>query len=102
MAGDEIVADWLGDINSFYINSNTTVVRISATSLRYRTVQIYNLSSSRVIHLGWYNSNSTTFTNYSMKLGHESHIKFEFIDLYNLGCYSTGAASVRFLCLNEY
>lgn len=103
MAGDEIVADWLGDINSFYINATTSVTRISGTSLRYRSADIFNSTGTIAIYIGWYNSNITTFTNFSIVLKGGESIKLEYVDLYDLGCYcATGTVKLKFLCLNEY
>lgn len=104
MGGDEIVADWLGDINSFYVTTSSTVTRFSGTALRYRNVHIFNPSSSNAAWIGWYNSNATTFMNFALINDTKEYLKFEYIDLYELAFYyyASTATVLKVLCINKY
>jgi hypothetical protein len=52
MAGDQIVADWLGDVYSNNVQAVTAPTRFSATSLRYRSVHIYNTDIAASVYIG--------------------------------------------------
>ena len=104
MGGDEIVADWLGDINSFYVTTSGTVTRFSGASLRYRDVHIYNSHNANSAWIGWYNGNASTFMDFGVVIGPKEYLKFDFIDLHELGFYRYGgnSAILKLLCINEY
>jgi hypothetical protein len=104
MGGDEITADWLGDINSFYITTSATVTRFSGAALRYRDVHINNPSASNSAWIGWYNSNATTFMDWAVVINPEAYLKFKYIDLHELGFYRYGGTNtvLKVLCINEY
>jgi len=104
MAGDEIVAEWLGDVYSHrYSLSTSTVTRFSANSLRYRTVHIYNFDAAQNAMIGQYNSNITTFGNNAITLASGNSIKLNFVDLYKLAHLAPGGALyLHLLEINKY
>jgi hypothetical protein len=102
MAGDEIVADWLGDVYASVITTTATAQRLNATSLRFRDVHIYNVSSTISGWLGKYLSSN--FVDYARLIVPRESISLKFVDLYELGCLSFGAGSCQFriLGINNY
>lgn len=85
MAGDEITAEWLGDVFSESVTTSASVQRFYATSLRLRNVKIYNYHPTEPIYIGKYNSSSATFSNYATLIHGYETMSFPFIDLYELG-----------------
>jgi hypothetical protein len=103
MAGDEIVADWLGDVYTNKVLTEASVVRFSGTSLRLRNVRILNMSGSDYAYVGKYNSSSATFATNAFFLSPTDHINFEFVDLYELGYRKyINAVSLHILGTNTY
>lgn len=103
MAGDEIVAEWLGNVYAATYNTSTSPLRFNATSKRFRTLKIFCNSSSYRVYIGKFYANSATFVSYAFSLGPYETIKFEYIDLYELG-YKIQASpvSIKVLGINEY
>ena len=104
MAGDEIVAEWLGDVYSRTVSLSTTVVtRFNATSLRYRTFHIYNDHPSEYADIGQYFSNTGAFHTNSIFLGPGDSIKLNFVDLYELAHFApNNALNLQVLGINKY
>jgi hypothetical protein len=104
MAGDEIVADWLGDVYSYKVATAAGVLRFSNTSLRFKNVRITNMHGSGYAYIGEYNSSSSTFsTQKAFFLSPTDHINFEFVDLYELGYRQyTASIDLHVLGTNQY
>jgi hypothetical protein len=104
MGGDEIVADWLGDVYSqWHTTSNVTVNRFNATSKRFRSFRIYNTHNVNGAYIGQYDSALSTFGNRATYLHPFETMKLEFVDIYNLGYLDSGSHVVLdVLGLNEY
>ena len=103
MAGDEITADWLGDVYTNKVLTETGVVRFSSTSLRLKNVRILNMDGSDYAYIGKYNSSSSTFSTNAFFLAPTDNIKFEFVDLYELGYRKyINAINLHILGTNEY
>jgi hypothetical protein len=103
MAGDEIVADWLGDVYSNNVQAVNTPTRFSATSLRYRSVHIYNSDNAASVYIGQYFSTSLAFDGKALIVAPKETILFKFIDLYELGHDGiTTDVNLRVLGLNNY
>jgi hypothetical protein len=103
MAGDEIVADWLGDVYSNNVQAINTPTRFSAASLRYRSVHIYNTDNGASAYIGQFFAASATFDSKALVVGPKETILFKFVDLYELG-HGGIVANVwlRVLGLNKY
>jgi hypothetical protein len=103
MAGDEIVADWLGDVYSNNVQAVNTPTRFSATSLRYRSVHIYNTDAAASVYIGQFFAAGATFDAKALVVGPKETIQFKFIDLYELGHGGiAGDVWLRVLGLNKY
>ena len=103
MAGDEIVADWLGDVTSFRVETSAIVTRFQATSKRFRNVHIHVADAVDCGYVGMYHSTYATFKNGAIWVGSLDTIKFEYIDLYELAYAWDGAAVyLKVLGINEY
>ena len=103
MGGDEIVADWLGDVYSNSVLAINTPTRFSATSLRYRSVHVYNGDATASVYIGQYFATGATFDSKALVVGPKETILFKFIDLYELGHGGiTGDVPLRVLGLNKY
>jgi hypothetical protein len=105
MAGDEIVADWLGETYSqSYTTSSTTVNKFYNTcSRRYRGFHIYNPDAANSICIGQYYPFLATFLSKAIYLRPLQNIKLEFVDLYTLGYVDPGAnVTFKVLGTNEY
>jgi hypothetical protein len=103
MAGDEIVADWLGDVYSNKVATAAGVLRFSSTSLRLRNVRILNMHGSGYAYVGKYNSSSSIFSTNAFFLSPTDHINFEFVDLYELGYRQyTASIDLHVLGTNQY
>lgn len=105
MAGDEIVADWLGDTLSGYVNPlpNNSVYRISPTPLRVKSVHLYSGNSNDPVYAGKYYSALNTCRSFAFQLQTYRVQKFEFVDLSELGftCY-VGSAIFKWIAINRY
>lgn len=84
MAGDEIVADWLGNVTSSRVLANTTVQRFCGGTLRYRTVTFINNDHTEGVYVGKYYSTTAEFGSKAIVLYPKTNIKFEFLDLYEM------------------
>jgi hypothetical protein len=103
MAGDQIVADWLGDVYSNNVQAVTAPTRFSATSLRYRSVHIYNTDIAASVYIGQFFAASATFDSKALVVGPKETILFKFVDLYELGHGGiTADVWLRVLGLNKY
>lgn len=103
MGGDEIVADWLGDVYSekFNLPAADPVKRLSTVSKRFRNVVFY--CSAGGVYFGKYNSNAATFSMNALYLAAQEKIELKFVDLYEMGVdAAAGAAGLKILGLNEY
>lgn len=103
MAGDEIVADWLGDTYITRIQVVNTVTCFSASSKRFRSLYIYNDDGAKNCYVGQYNGSIATFIQYAHILEPQKSVRYEFIDLHELGCYhGTNVFYLKVLGINEY
>jgi hypothetical protein len=105
MAGDEITADWLGDVYSAYVTTSATVQRFNASTLRFRDVKIYNYHPAEAIYIGKYNSSAATFSNYALLIVGYETMDFKYVDLYELGfrMFTGGTVhTLRVFGSNEY
>jgi hypothetical protein len=103
MAGDPIVADWLGDVYSNNVQAIATPTRFSATSLRYRSVHIYNTDNAASVYIGQFFAATATFDGKALIVGPKETILFKFVDLYELGHDGiAGNVLLRVLGLNKY
>jgi hypothetical protein len=103
MAGDEIVADWLGDVYSNNVQAVGTPTRFPATSLRYRSVHIYNSDAAASVYIGQFFATSAAFDPKALVIAPKETILFKFIDLYELGYGGiTADLWLRVLGLNKY
>jgi hypothetical protein len=105
MAGDEIIADWLGDSYSQSYTTSSTVVNkfYNTCSRRFRGFHIYNPHNSYGIYIGQYYPLFATFIGKAIYLRALQNIKLEFVDLYTLGYADAGAhVTLKVLGTNEY
>ena len=103
MGGDEIVAEWLGDVYSNSITATDTPQRFNATSLRFKTIKIAGYTADQRSWIGKYNSNAATFEANALYLMPLVILTLENIDLYELGCTRVGTnVDIRVLGINEY
>jgi hypothetical protein len=104
MGGDEIVADWLGNVYSqWQTTSNVTVNRFYATSKRFRSFHIYNTHNVNGAYIGQYDPALSTFGNRAIYLHAFQTMKLEFVDIHELGYLDSGSHVVLMvLGLNEY
>ena len=103
MAGDEIVAEWLGNVYSKMMITTGTPQRLHGSSLRFRNVSIFNIQNSpATCWIGEYLA--AGFSNRAQYLGAKQFMRFEFVDLYALGCQTSGspASQLRILGTNNY
>jgi hypothetical protein len=103
MAGDEVVADWLGDVWSDVITTTTAPQRFKSVSLRFRTVRLFVMHGTYHVYIGKYHPTTSVFIAGAVLAKAYESTKLEYVDLHELGC-STYAAdvSVRILGINEY
>jgi hypothetical protein len=103
MAGDEIVADWLGDVWSDRVETVATVQRFSAASKRFKNVDIFNEDATYYGYIGKYVDSVLAFSRDAMFILALGHLKFEFIDLYELGYLKVGTSVfLKVTGTNEY
>lgn len=105
MAGDEIVANWLGDVYSDNFLTATVPQRLHTTSLRFKNVSLQNYHASYSAWIGKYNSNTAAFIADAFYMRNFEEFFYEFVDLYELGASSVGAgqhSSIKILGINEY
>ena len=104
MAGDEIVADWLGDIYGDREETSATVKRFYVTSSRrFRSVDIFNEDATHYAYIGKYYSLASQFATNAGFILPLTHLKFEFVDLHELGHLIVGTSVyLKVLGLNEY
>ena len=92
MVGDEIVAEFSGEVYGTVLETTSAVQRFSDTSVRLRFVYIREYAGENS-YIGKYISDRTTFINNTYVLSGTSYRTFKYIDLYNLGCcYQTSPA----------
>lgn len=93
MTGDEIVAEFAGEVYSARITTTSAVQRFSATSLRLKHVYIKEFIGSYSSYIGLYNADRTTFLASAFPLDPYGAITLQSVDLYNLGhAWSSAAA----------
>ena len=103
MGGDEIVADWLGDVYSNSVTAVDAPQRFSAISLRFKTVKIVPYTADQRTWIGKYNSNTATFEAKALYIMPLEILTLANIDLYELGCTRVAAdVDIRVLGINEY
>lgn len=103
MGGDEITAEWLGNLYGNRIQTSNIPQRFFATSKRFRTLILANNSTSSYVRVGKYTSSTSVFTNYSIVMFPSTMMKLEYVDLYELGCIeSTPGAYIQIFGINEY
>ena len=103
MAGDEIVADWLGNVFSDVITTTTAPQRFKTSSLRFRTVILYVLHGTYHAYVGKYHPTTSVFIAGAILAKASEHLKLQFVDLHELGCSTYGGdVSIRILGINEY
>ena len=104
MGGDEIVTDWLGNVESGVITTSGTVQRFSDASKRFKTVHITNDKFAGVYgFIGKYYSSTGAFGPSAFFLVPGDHLTFEYIDLYELGCLThTDATIFKWIGINRY
>jgi hypothetical protein len=104
MGGDEIIADWLGDVYSLTAVVTTSPVRFSAVSKRFKSVKIFNPHPTNYFFVGQYFPTIAEFETKGIVLFATKIIEFEFIDINNLahGDNLGMAGNVTLLGINEY
>lgn len=103
MAGDEIVAEWLGDMYSNNYTSTTAPQRFSATSLRFKNVSVFNYHASNTLYVGKFYTTQAEFQLKSPFLTAFETKEYEFVDLYELGfANGTGVTVAKLTGINEY
>ena len=104
MAGDEITAEWLGDLYAIRVTITTAPLRFSATSRRFRSVKVFNAHPSDGIFIGKFYATSAEFEYNALTLLPLTTMEFKYIDIYNLGyCDSAGGGSLaKLLGINQY
>jgi hypothetical protein len=104
MAGDEIVAEWLGDIYSLTVAVTATPTRFSAVSKRFKSVKIFNPHVANYFFVGQYFPTIAEFETKAIVLFATKTIEFEFIDIYNLahGDSLGAAGNATLIGINEY
>jgi hypothetical protein len=104
MAGDEIVAEWLGDVYSLAVIVTTSPTRFSAVSKRFKSVKIFNPHASNYFFVGQYFPTIAEFETKGIAIFATKTIEFEFIDIYNLahGDSLGMAGNATLIGINEY
>ena len=105
MAGDEIVAEWLGDVYSKnHTTSSVTVNKFySTSSRRFKCFHIYNPHNSYGVYIGQYYSLLSAFTARAVYLRGYQNMKLEFVDINTLAYADAGAnVTLKVLGINEY
>jgi hypothetical protein len=103
MGGDEIVAEWLGDLSIGKVVTSTTVQRFCDSSARFKTIKFNNYTTDKYTYLGKYNADSGAFVAYAFLMGPFAIVTFEYADLYEFGCVqSTGSATLKWLGVNKF
>lgn len=105
MGGDEIIADWLGDVYSKnHLTNSVTVNRFySTSSRRFKCFHIYNPHGTYGVYIGQYYPILATFTSRAIYLRPYQNMKLEFVDIHDLGYADAGAnVTLKVLGINEY
>lgn len=104
MAGDEIVANWLGEIYSLTVAVTTTPTRFSAVSKRFKSVKIFNPHVANYFFVGKYYPTIAEFETKGIVLFATKTIEFDFVDIYNLahGDSLGMAGNATLIGINEY
>ena len=103
MAGDEIDAEWLGDIWSDRVTTSTTPTKFSSTIARFRDVVVCNNNASNYAYVGKYYGSDTEFIAKACIIWEKCHLKFQFIDINQLAFRScSGAQYLSIICVNQY
>jgi hypothetical protein len=85
MAGDEIVAEFAGEVYGKHITTTEAVQRFSETSVRLKCLVIEMGLGTSTFYVGPYNSNRTVFLTTTFKLVASKMLTLHYVDLYNLG-----------------
>lgn len=104
MGGDEIVAEWLGDMDAQLVYTAIPATRFSSTHYRCKNIIVVNNHTSAYCYIGKYYTNDNEFLQKAIIIWPKSILKFEYLDLYELGyrTYSTTHMYISLICMNHY
>ena len=105
MGGEEILAEWSGDLESGYITTTATAQRFCASSQRYKLLKFYHESSAHYSYLGKYYVTAAEFENKAFAMWPLVYLKFEYADLYEFAAkmaFGSGAVKVKWIGINRY
>jgi hypothetical protein len=103
MAGDEIVAEWLGDVFSTNMQIQSTPTRFWNVSKRFKTFRIWNPQPACSVYVGKYHSVSGTFNANAFVIGPDGIMEFTYIDIHEIAYnYYNCHQFIRVIGINEY